>query len=52
MAQVSLSSHTLYILLMCTWRTLEIFCLEVFQVTGLKILGRIGTHIFLIFFFW
>ena len=23
-----------------------------FQVTGLKILGRVGTHIFLIVFFW
>ena len=26
--------------------------ISVFQVTGLKILGRVGTHIFLIFFFF
>ena len=25
---------------------------SVFPVTGLKILGRIDTHIYLIFFFW
>ena len=25
---------------------------SVFRVTGLNILGRVGTHIFFIFFFW
>ena len=26
--------------------------ISVFRVTGLKILGRVGTHIFFKFFFW
>ena len=26
--------------------------INVFWVTGLKILGRVGTNIFLLFFFW
>ena len=26
--------------------------ISLFRVTGLKILGRVGTHICLIFFFW
>ena len=26
--------------------------ISVFQVTGLKFLGRVGTHVFLVFFSW